>query len=215
MKLYWQDAGVQSKIINKLQKNEILITSTDTVPGLLANATKQGFDNLNQIKGGRQGKPYIILISDMAKLAYFADDCALTSEVQKILSSCWPGPLTVIFNSKPGMPDFLKSESDTVAMRCPSHFGLLSVLQNFDGLFSTSANKSCEVQPDLIDNIATELLSSVGLAVDDRDRCFSSEFSTILDFSCFDQDKKIYLLRQGAFALSKIEELADIKIYKK
>lgn len=211
MKLYWQDPDIQKQITDSLQKNKVLITTTDTVLGLLANVTQSGFDNLNQIKGGRQQKPYIVLISDISKLSYFTGNGPLPTQIQKILSVCWPGPLTAVFGSKPDLPDFLRSGSNTVAVRCPNHPGLLGVLQSFNGLFSTSANKSGYPQPTSIGDVDQELISKVDFVVNDRGGS-QLQPSTILDFSRFGQDKKIYLLRHGAFSLHEIEKISGIKL---
>jgi L-threonylcarbamoyladenylate synthase len=214
MRLHWQDSSTQKQVIEALQRDEILITTTDTVPGLLANVTRQGFDKLNQIKGGRQDKPYIVLVSDMSKLGYFLGAQGLPLEIQKIIHECWPGPLTVVFKASSQLPTFLKSKEGNIAVRCPGHHGLLGVLQNFQGLFSTSANKTGVAQPASIADVAAELILEAGLVVDDKDGGPQQQSSTILDCSRFDQDKKIYLLRQGAYSLPEIEKVGGIKIHK-
>jgi L-threonylcarbamoyladenylate synthase len=233
MKLFWQDPAVNKKITDSLQRSEILITTTDTIPGFLANVTQQGFYKVNDIKGGRQNKPYIILISDLSKLGYFIGTQSLQSDIQKILEASWPGPLTAIFKSRPDLPGFLKSDQGMVALRCPRHSGLLNLLKNFSGLFSTSANKSAQPAPKTISAVTPEILSQVSHVVEDLTKSVRPEPahpklvegveglierdqkpSTILDFSRYSQDKKIYLVREGAYSLAELEQLSGLKIIK-
>ena len=214
MKLFWQDPSANKKITDSLQKNEILITTTDTIPGFLANVTQQGFDRLNDIKCGRQDKPYIILVSDTSKLDYFLGIQSLYPDIQKILEASWPGPLTAIFKARPDLPDFLKSSQGTIALRCPRHSGLLSLLKNLPGLFSTSANKSAQPAPKTISEVAPEVLLQVSRVVQDQQEILQPKPSTILDFSRYVQDKKIYLVREGAYSLAELEQISGLEIIK-
>lgn len=209
MKLSWQDPNIIKNITELLQKNNILVTTTDTIPGFLSNLTQQSVDQLNKIKGSRSEKPYIILISDFTKLQKFVDLPALSTEIHNMISQLWPGPLTAIFKAKSDLPDFLKSKTGTVALRCPKHAGLLAVLENFDGLFSTSANKSGQPTPQSINDIEADVLAQVDCIVNSSDSEFN-QASTILDFSRYDANKKIYLVRQGAYSIADIKKYINI-----
>lgn len=56
-------------------------------------------------------------------------------------------------------------EIQTVAIRCPEHAGLQNVLKHFDGLFSTSANKTGMPAPVKFEDIDKNLLEQVKYAV--------------------------------------------------
>ncbi len=234
--IYWQDPDTENKIIKALQDNKVLITTTDTIPGFLANTTEQSFESLNKIKGGRQNKPYIILISDVSKLDYFVDTQQFNTkliqqqtqqpnpQIQKLVTKLWPGPLTIIFKAKKELPNFLKSEQGTMAIRCPNYTPLLAVLKHFNGLYSTSANTSFEVAPITIDSVDQQVASQVAYLVDDKEQksteshpslspygliAMDGKPSTILDASHLDasQTDQVRVVREGAYSIQDLEKI--------
>ncbi|MFA6534896.1 MAG: L-threonylcarbamoyladenylate synthase [Candidatus Babeliales bacterium] len=224
--IYWQSPDTKNKVIEELKNNKVLITTTDTIPGFLANTTAQGFQALNTIKQDRQHKPYIILISDTSigdasKLDYFVDPEQLTQQIKNLVKQCWPGPLTVIFEAKKELPAFLKSENNTVAIRCPDYPPLLDILKNFNGLFSTSANISNTPAPTTIKDVNKEVISQVKYFVDDNNNESSQSHrtkpSTIIDVSNMAQSSntsvgnthvaQIRVVRQGAYTTQDLEKI--------
>ena len=202
--IYWQDPDTENKIIHALQDNKVLITTTDTIPGFLANTTAQGFAALNSIKGGRQNKPYIILIDNFRKLDYFVDQQQITPQVKKLVNKFWPGPLTIIFKAKKELPNFLKSEQETVAIRCPNQTHMLRVLKHFNGLYSTSANRSSDPAPMTIDSVNQQVALKVAYLVEDKEQKTAGKPSTIIDVS---NPKKICIVRQGAYPIQDLEKI--------
>lgn len=224
--IHWQSPDTKNKVIEELKNNNVLITTTDTIPGFLANTTAQGFQALNIIKQDRQHKPYIILIADISKLDYFVDPEQLTQQIKNLVKQCWPGPLTVIFKAKKELPDFLKSENNTVAIRCPNYPPLLDVLKNFNGLFSTSANVSNTPAPTTIKDINQEVISQVKYLVDDNNNESSQSHrtkpSTIIDVSNIhvseiEKTNQFRIVRQGEYTAQDLEKILgeNIKIEKK
>ncbi|MFH1253995.1 MAG: L-threonylcarbamoyladenylate synthase [bacterium] len=225
--IHWQSPNTKNKIIEELQNNKVLITTTDTIPGFIANTTAQGFQALNTIKQDRQHKPYIILISDTdigdasisdaSKLDYFVEPEQLTQHIKNLVKQCWPGPLTVIFKAKKELPAFLKSENNTVAIRCPNYTPLLEILKKFNGLFSTSANISNTPAPTTIKDVNQEVISQVKYLVDDNDKknlqSHETKPSTIIDVST----NQIRIIRQGAYTAQDLEKILgeNIKIEQK
>ena len=183
-------------ITELLNNNNVLISSTDTVLGLLAPVTDKGFTALNTIKK-RSSKPYLIMISDFSKVAHFSDQ-KLTPEIEALLKKAWPGPLTVILKAKKDLPGYMTSSKGTVALRVPNHKSLLSVLQHFDGLFSTSANLTGQAVPESFENIDKSLVEHVVALVGqtiDKGHHYPVIPSTIIDCS----DNSIKVIRQGTF----------------
>lgn len=219
--IHWQSPETKSKIIEALQDNKVLITTTDTIPGFLANATAQGFDALNTIKQDRQNKPYIILISDASKLDYFVQPEQLTQQIKHLIKKCWPGPLTIIFKAKKELPAFLKSENNTVAIRCPNYHQLLDVLKNFNGLFSTSANISNTPAPKTIADVNQQVALQVKYLVNDNNskdsQSYETKPSTIINVSEIAKTDQIKIIRQGAYTIQDLEKILgeNIKIEKK
>lgn len=202
-KISWQKVDSQILIVQSLQAGNILLATSDTVLGLLSDTTQQSVALLNEIKG-REKKPYIILIESSIKALHFIDENAL-KKYQKLVNACWPGPLTLIFKAKKGLPAYLQGADGTVALRVPKHEGLLAVLKPFKGLFSTSANKAGQPVPTAIGDIDPEILAQIPYVVVDADDSSNKSIlpSTILDLT----GEKAKLVRQGAYPLNEIDHL--------
>jgi L-threonylcarbamoyladenylate synthase len=199
--IFWDDASTVQILKNALEDNQVILASGDTVLGLWANVTEQGFEHLNAIKA-RQDKPYLITIASAQHLHWFTDQI-LTEPLQTLIQTCWPGPVTLIFQARADLPSWMISAQKTVALRVPDHDGLRELLSGFDGLFSTSANLHGQSIPNCIDQIDANLQSQVSIICADREQvCYSQSPSTILDCS----SGKIEVIRSGAYNLEKLKE---------
>jgi len=208
LNLFWTSSDDVFRIIQLLKKNKIILGTSDTVFGLLAPLTAKGFDSLNSIKG-RYEKPYLVLIGDREKVNLYAE-LPLSRSVQSLINKCWPGPLTLILNAKKNCPPFLQSKHGTIGLRMPDHLGLLSVLHDFDGLFSTSANKAGEPVPSSIDNVDSDVIRQCAAIVLDRPgHGNSSEVCPSTILNCTSDEIKV--VREGAYAINELEEIAGAK----
>ena len=218
-KLFWQDLDTIKLLADSLKKNRISITSTDTILGFLCNLTEDAFTSLNELKQERIDKPYLILISSFQKLDNFIKYSELSENVLNLMQRCWPGPLTIIFKAKEGLPKFLTSKYGTVAIRMPKHNGLQKLLGSFDGLFSTSANKSSQIPPETIQQIDAEILNKVEYVILDKNNkddklkelLSKSLPSSIIDFS---DEKEVVVVREGAYSIKELEYYYGAKFKK-
>jgi L-threonylcarbamoyladenylate synthase len=202
-KIYWQEPDSLEIIKKELRDDKIIICSTDTVLGLLGNCTQKAFLLLNEIKV-RENKPYIILIESKKKALKFVDESSLM-KASKLIDTCWPGPLTLIFNAKQEIYDFIKGSDGRIALRVPNHEGLLHLLSYFDGLFSTSANVAGKKVPENADQIDQTILAKVSYIVLDKPTGImpSSLPSTLLDCS----SDRIKVIREGALSIDELEQI--------
>ncbi len=202
--LYWHDPSVTDIVKAALEKNSVSITSTDTILGLLAPLTQQAFDALNALKGARDKKPYLVIIGSLENLDKFVDRSAVAPRAQAMLEQCWPGPLTVIFKAKKDLPSFMVSADGTIAIRCPQHKGLLNILKYFDGLFSTSANRSGRPTPRSIGDLDQQLASQIELGiVDQEQQVVHAPPSTIIDVT---DPKRAVVVREGAYPVEMLKK---------
>lgn len=199
----WSDKTAIQSLQELLSQEKIAVTTTDTVLGLIAPLTLSGFTALNEIKG-RQDKPYLVLISDPSKLTHFVDISSFSTQIACLVSKCWPGPLTIIFKAKSGVPDFLQSKDGTIALRVPRHEGLLSILEAFPGLFSTSANLAGKQVPEKIEDLDPAILGAVSLCVDGG--ASQGLPSTLIDCS----GNEIRIVREGAYSTEELAKLCEI-----
>jgi L-threonylcarbamoyladenylate synthase len=188
----WSDPATVGKATHLLQENKVILATSDTVLGLLAPVTAQGFETLNMIKG-RFEKPYIVLIDSQDKLAHFAQ-LPLPNYAHEIIDRAWPGPLTIIVRAKDDLPAYARSKDGTIALRVPEHPQLRAVLSNFDGLFSTSANKAGCPVPDSFEFVDADIIQQVSCIIKNG-AVGTTTPSTIIDCT----GDTLRVVRQGAY----------------
>lgn len=204
--IYWQKTLTPYFLRKSLKNDQISITSTDTVLGFIGQLTLKSFEKLNSIKEDRTDKPYLIVISSQDKLKNFVQIENIDKNIEHFISQCWPGPVTLIFKANQQLPAFLTSATGTIALRCPNHKPLRTVLSSFDGLFSTSANKSGKPIPTNIEEIDHTIIEKIDYLVIDKDiQSNKVVSSTILDLSS--PDGTIQVVREGAYPVKELEKL--------
>jgi L-threonylcarbamoyladenylate synthase len=207
--LFWKDSSTIDRLQRTLRDGKVVISSTDTVLGLLADTSYRGFKALDSIKK-RAAKPYIVLVGSKEK-AFSLIDKPASLQIENIIHKCWPGPVTLICTAHKKVPYYIKAENGTVGIRMPDHEGLLKLLNYFDGLFSTSANLSGKPMPLTVDDLDEQIISQVEyLVLDDEKKTPLFLPSTILDCS----KEQITVVREGAFPIEQIEARAGVQIKK-
>src|SRR3989344_405435 len=126
----WRSGEVVKKAAAALKKGKVLVCPTDTVYGLLADATnKKAVRKVFQIKQRSPNKPLPLFVRDMRmakKLAHISKDQEL------FLKKVWPGKVTAVLKAKAG---------DTIGLRIPKHHFAAKLLKAFPRpLTGTSAN---------------------------------------------------------------------------
>lgn len=202
---FWQTPQTVANISDLLEKNQVILSSTDTVLGLLAPVTRQGFELLDSIKQ-RSKKPYLVLIGSAEFLTEFIDPIS-DFHIENLIKNCWPGPLTLIFKAKASLPEFIKGAQGTIALRVPDHAQLRQLATQFHGLFSTSANIAHQPVPTRMAAVDPEILSVVAAWVDDANHENVDCASTILDCSA----GTISVVRPGAYPIEVLENQAGVK----
>lgn len=202
--LCWDDPRDITLLTTLLKNNNICIGSSDTVIGLLAPLTLEGYQKLNIIKN-RSEKPYIVLAASLSQVSYFAK-LPNTSYLYALIKMYWPGPLTVILQRNIDKLSFIQSENNTIAIRIPNHVGLLHLLGNIDGAFSTSANKAGFPVPKKIEDVDFDIQQLVTCTILDRHSKENSISSTIIDCS----QEELILVREGIIPFSKLEQAAEM-----
>ncbi|MGE4555151.1 MAG: L-threonylcarbamoyladenylate synthase [Candidatus Paceibacterota bacterium] len=127
--------------IDILKNGGVVMFPTDTVYGLLADATnKKAVDKVFQIKKRDYKKSLPIFISDISEAKKLA---AFGSREEKFLNKNWPGQVTAILKRKDTKKNIYGVEKDTIALRVPDFSLLNIVLEKINRpLIGTSANIS-------------------------------------------------------------------------
>jgi L-threonylcarbamoyladenylate synthase len=201
--LSWNNPLDRDTIKRALAQNQVIVGTSDTIPGLLAPLTQEGKLALDRIKG-REQKPYIVLISDITKLPLFTDQ-PFSPSIQAMLQCCWPGPLTVIVKALKTLPAWL-SATGTIAIRVPAHEGLQNILSDFQGLFSTSANVAGQPPSLNLEEIDPKIRDACALCIGNTTT--TTQPSTIIDIT----QTPARIIRTGAYDPALLKERFKINL---
>lgn len=193
----WASALDQAAMAALVRSGGVIAGSSDTVIGLLALASQEGFLALNEIKK-REDKPYLLLVDSVERVLEYAQ-LPLAPWVRTLIDAVWPGPLTIVVKARKDLPAWLIAVDGTIAVRMPKHAGLQELIRVVGPLFSTSANLSgCQV-PTTLDTIDATIVERIsGLVTDEGSAQDDKRPSTIVD--CTGDRPRI--IRQGAIVVS-------------
>ncbi len=160
-----------------------VIAPTDTVYGLLANATdKKAIEKIFAVKLRPKNKPLPIFVKNMAMAKKLAK---ISLAQEKFLEEKWPGKFTARLNCKKQVKLF-GIEENTIALRIPFHSFVNSLLETVNlPLCGTSANISGQPASGKIDAVLAQFCGntvSPDLAINAGDLDKSSP-STIIDLT--------------------------------
>lgn len=178
--------------INLLKQGKIVCFKTDTIYGFSCDARNENAcKEIIKIKG-RDNKPMILL----AKNKDIVFDCIvnISTNAKKIATNLWPGPLTIIFNTKKIFCNEITAGKTTVAFRVPKDNLCNSILDELDfPIVSTSANLSGEKSLNTVVDILKVFNGKIDAIIDsgDANNCIAS---TICDATTND----IKVVREGS-----------------
>ena len=129
-----------NKVIESIKKGEVIVCPTDTVYGLIADATNEkAVEKVFKIKQRPKGKPIPIFVKDLKKARRLVE---IDKEREKILKKIWPGKVTAVFKKKEKIKLFGVSPK-TIGLRIPNHKLVNILLSKLNRpLTGTSANIS-------------------------------------------------------------------------
>ncbi|MFH1585123.1 MAG: L-threonylcarbamoyladenylate synthase [Patescibacteria group bacterium] len=116
-----------------LHEGKTVVVPTDTVYGLLADATNpEAIERAYLVKGREKGKPFPVFIKDIAEAKKNAE---VSPKQEEQLKKAWPGKITFVLKRK--------DSEGTIGLRVPGHPFLAELLEKAGvPLVGTSANVS-------------------------------------------------------------------------
>lgn len=123
-----------------LGRGQVVAHPTETIYGLAAAADHpEGHRALLRVKGYREPRPFLLLFDSRARLAEALGDLPPGGEV--LAGTFWPGPLTLLFPARGGLPPWWSGPAGEVAARISPHAFCRGLIERLDGpVLSTSAN---------------------------------------------------------------------------
>lgn len=179
---------------DEIRQGGLIAFPTDTYYGLGVNPFDQSaVSRLYEIKGRPVSKPILLLIDGIDRLNYLVRTISPLAEA--VMECYWPGPLTLVFDALPILPDFLTAGTGTIGIRFPDAAIPNSLISEAGfPLTATSANRSGEPSP----SDASDVIRMIGTDLDvilDGGGCQSTP-STLLDLTS-DRPK---ILREGCIS---------------
>jgi L-threonylcarbamoyladenylate synthase len=128
------------RVARVLQGKGLIIYPTETLYGLGANPCyPEAMKRVYAIKRRDKAKPIPFLIKDQEMLAILAEEIPPIG--RELMERYWPGPLTLIFRARQGLPAPLRGKAGTIGLRISSHPIASGIVEALDApLTSTSAN---------------------------------------------------------------------------
>lgn len=132
--------GQLQRCINILKEGGLIVAPSDTVYGLVCDATNEvAVKKLIAVKNRPIGKPISVFVDGPAMI----EDLVETKSHAALLSQLLPGPFTVILPSKQKVCSLLESERKTLGVRYTSFPWIRELVHTYGKpLTATSANVS-------------------------------------------------------------------------
>ncbi len=176
-----------------LNQGNTAIIPTDTLYGIVACASnKSAVERIYTIKGRDENKPFIILIPHIDSLADFG--VFLSEEDRHMLSSLWPGAVSVILPLQPEYISrfhYLHRGEGKLAFRLPDKQKLMTLLRETGPLVAPSANPQGQPPATNIEVAKTYFGDKIEYYEDGGE--LGSEPSTLCELI----DGKLTVLREG------------------
>lgn len=127
-----------------LNNNDLVAIPTETVYGLAANAlNEKAVLKIFTLKKRPAYNPLIIHIGAIEDLDKWAKN--IPEKAYLLAKTFWPGPLTLVLEKKPMVPNIITAGKNTVGIRMPNHPVTLSLLERL-GLMLLTLSKEVDSQ---------------------------------------------------------------------
>jgi len=186
-------AGDVDRVVEALERGEVVAIPTDTVYGLAADPrSPKAMRRLFELKARPQGVPVAVLVASVDQARSLI---RWTRRLDDLANAHWPGALTIVGASV--VEGLHLGSVDTIGVRVPDHPLVLACAQRFGPIATTSANK--HGQPTIVDpeELAGVFGEDLHVVVDGG--MLDGTASTVVDASV----EPMQILRQGRIDLDR------------
>ncbi len=197
--------------VDLLKKDEVVGFPTETVYGLAGNIySEKAIQKIFDTKKRPSFNPLIVHIKGIEDLNKVAIDISETAK--KLAAAFWPGPLTLLLQKHPSVPETITAGKQTVAVRIPNHPVALSLLNKLDfPLAAPSANPFGSISPTSALHVETYFGESIKMILDGG-VCKAGLESTIVGFN----GDEVIIYRLGAITKEDIENvIGEVSLFNK
>lgn len=180
--------------VDQLKKGNLVVFPSDTVYGLLVDATNEkAVNKLLEFKNRPAGKPISVFVNwDLLPQTVKVD-----SNLRKRLEQLLPGPFTIVLPSKNKVIKTLESEEHTLGVRIPDDVLVAELVKHFKKpITATSANLSGRSPhysiPSLLNSLSERKKRLIDFVVD-KGTLPKKKPSTVVDMT----KSRVKILRKG------------------
>jgi len=196
------DAAAIEEAAAALRAGQLVVFPTETVYGVGAHALDAAaVQRIFDAKQRPANDPLIVHIAHIGQVGQCA--AGMPAGARKLALSFWAGPLTLILQKKPQVPDLVTAGLPSVALRVPSHRVARALMETAGiPIAAPSANRFSRPSPTTAAHVLEDLDGRVDLILDAGATDIGLE-STIVDFT---SDPPV-LRRPGGITLEQIQSL--------
>ncbi len=190
------------KIVEELKKNNLVITPTDTVYGIMADATNiKSIEKVYRCKQRSEKKPLLLLVDSFEMLKDYTKDLSPLEE--EIIQKYLPGKLTILLHKNDKVNDKITAGTDLVGIRIPNNKDIIQIIKELGNpVVSTSANVSGQETITNPKQISEELLKYISYVEDAG--TINNKPSSIIRI----ENEKIMIIRKEKVAFQIIKDYA-------
>jgi L-threonylcarbamoyladenylate synthase len=196
-----------SRAAELLRAGEIVAFPTETVYGLGAGVFHEvAIREVFRAKGRPQDNPLIVHIASMSDVERVA---LHVPPLFHILSAkFFPGPLTIVVDKHPAVPDSVTAGLPGVAIRMPDHPVAMALIKAAgEPLVAPSANRSGQPSPTSARHVLDDLEGRIAAVVDGGE-CEVGIESTVISL----RGKNPVILRPGIVTREQLEAVTGLQI---
>ncbi|MEA2204305.1 MAG: L-threonylcarbamoyladenylate synthase [Blastocatellia bacterium] len=185
-----------------IARGGVIAFRTDTFYGLGADPfAAEAVFRIQELKGREEGKPILIVISDLDQVAGFIEQPS--PEFVRLSERFWPGPLTLIGIARAEVPGEISVGTGTIGIRLPDDEDVRSLVRACGGaLTATSANPASMPPASSAQQVADYFPEGLDLIVDGG-AARTDRPSTVVDVS----GSEVRVLREGMISGAELKPL--------
>lgn len=183
-----------NKLIKIIDSENLAIVPTDTVYGIIADATNEkAIQKVYEAKNRESKKPLIVMVSSIDMLLDYTKE--INDNEKSIINMFWPGKLTILLKKNDKLSNLINNNGEYVGFRLPDSAELIELMNKLNKpLISTSANIAGQKTITNVEMLDKKLLNHISYVYDGGYR--EDVPSTIIQMC----DDKVKFLRKGEIA---------------
>lgn len=199
------ETGKVQAAANIIKQGGLVAFPTETVYGLGADALNpKAVLALFEAKKRPLDNPPIVHVDNVSMVYALAKQ--VPPHAKKAMKLFWPGPLTLVFERSPAVPDATVAGLDTIAVRMPKHNVALALIKESKcPIAAPSANLAGKPSPTTAEHVLSDLNGRIDAILDAGPTRVGVE-STVLDMSVYPP----MVLRPGGTPVEALRKVFDV-----